>query len=146
MGNASPRWAYRASLTVAALGSTGAQRRSAIRQWFSSTVDTYPDPVYYCSTATQLTYREGRDDDDQDQGQRDRLGQAIENLRKQHLWGDISDENYRREREALERQMKVVAKTAQTPELPNLERAARLLEYLPSLWQHPGVTHEQREA
>ena len=86
-----------------------------------------------------------QDPNDQDQAQQDRLAQAIENLRKQRLWGDISDENYRREREALERQMKVIAKTAQTPELPNLERAARLLEYLPSLWQHPGVTHEQRE-
>ena len=86
------------------------------------------------------------DPTDQDQGQRDRLGQAIENLRKQHLWGDISDENYRREREALERQLKLLAKPTQTPELPNLERAAQLLDDLPSLWQHPGVTHEQREA
>jgi hypothetical protein len=73
-------------------------------------------------------------------------GQAIENLRKQHLWGDISDENYRRERGALERQLKLLAKPAQTAELPNLERATLLLEDLPSLWQHKGVTHQQREA
>ena len=83
---------------------------------------------------------------DQDRGQQDRLGRAIESLRKQHLRGDISDENYRRERGALERQLKLLARPAQITELPNLERAARLLEDLPSLWQHPGVTHEQREA
>ena len=33
----------------------------------------------------------------------------------------------------------------QTTELPNLERSAKLLEDLPVLWSHPGVTHEQRE-
>ncbi len=32
------------------------------------------------------------------------------------------------------------------PQLPNLEQAARLLEDLPALWLHPGVTHEQRES
>ena len=38
------------------------------------------------------------DPKEQDHIQQDRLGQAIENLRKQHLWGDLSDEIYRRER------------------------------------------------
>ena len=33
----------------------------------------------------------------------------------------------------------------QPTELPNLERSAKLLEDLPVLWSHPGVTHEQRE-
>ena len=51
-----------------------------------------------------------------------------------------------RERETLERQLKLLVKPAQTPELPNLEQAARLLEDLPSLWMHPRATHEQREA
>jgi hypothetical protein len=83
---------------------------------------------------------------EQDHGQEERLTRAIENLRKQHLWGDLSDGDYRREREPLERQLKLLAKPAQSPELPNLERAARLLDDLPSLWQHPGVTHEQRES
>ena len=87
-----------------------------------------------------------QDPQEHDQRQHDRLAQAIENLRKQHLWGDISDEDYRRDREALDRQMKLLAKPSQASELPNLERAARLLEDLPSLWLHPGVTHEQREA
>ena len=31
------------------------------------------------------------------------------------------------------------------PQVPNLERAAKLLADLPALWLHPGVTHEQRE-
>jgi hypothetical protein len=30
-------------------------------------------------------------------------------------------------------------------ELPNVERSAKLLEDLPVLWSHSGVTHEQRE-
>ena len=74
------------------------------------------------------------------------LKEPLENLRKQHLWGDLSGEGYRKERERLERQLKLIKRPAQPPELPNLERAARLLEDMPSLWQHPGVTHEQREA
>ena len=29
--------------------------------------------------------------------------------------------------------------------LPNLERAAALLDNMPALWTHPGTTDEQRE-
>ena len=37
--------------------------------------------------------------------------------------------------------------TGETPAaLPNLERAAQLLNDMPALWSHPGVTDEQREA
>ncbi len=74
------------------------------------------------------------------------MRRALENLRKQHLWGDLSDEKYRRERESLERQLKLVAQPAQPPQLPNLERAAKLLEDMPTFWLHPGVTHGQRES
>jgi len=38
----------------------------------------------------------------EDRGQGERLRRALENLRKQHQWGVISDDEYRREREALE--------------------------------------------
>ncbi len=31
-------------------------------------------------------------------------------------------------------------------EMPNLERAAQLLNEMPVLWQHPGVTNKQRES
>jgi hypothetical protein len=68
------------------------------------------------------------------------------NLRKQHMWGDPSDDIYRREREALDRQMKLLTRPTQSPQLKNLEQAAQLLEDLPSLWEHPGITHEQRKA
>jgi F0F1-type ATP synthase delta subunit len=41
--------------------------------------------------------------------------------------------------------MKLIAKPEHSPVLPNLERAARCPGDLPELWEHPGVTHEQRE-
>ena len=81
----------------------------------------------------------------QDESQQKRLIGALENLRKQHLWGDLSDERYKLERRSLERQLKLVAIPTHPTELPNLERSAKLLEDLPVLWSHPGVTHEQRE-
>ncbi|MCH8141866.1 MAG: recombinase family protein, partial [Proteobacteria bacterium] len=36
-----------------------------------------------------------------DQSQQDRLQRALDNLRKQHKWSDLSDQQYRREREPL---------------------------------------------
>jgi hypothetical protein len=39
---------------------------------------------------------------------KERLRKALENLRKQHLWGDISDIDYRRERADLERQIQAL--------------------------------------
>ncbi|MBI4311717.1 MAG: recombinase family protein [Chloroflexi bacterium] len=75
-----------------------------------------------------------------------RLESALANLRKQHLWGDISDEDYRRDRDVLERQLKALAPPGAKVHLPNLERAAGLLNDLPALWAHPGVSNEQREA
>ena len=74
-----------------------------------------------------------------------RLRQALDNLRKQHIWGDIADEEYRQDRAALERQLKLLERPAQPRELSNLERASQLLEDLRELWLHPGVTDEQRE-
>ncbi|MFC1945470.1 recombinase family protein [Chloroflexota bacterium] len=80
------------------------------------------------------------------QVQRDRLTQALKNLRKQHLWGDISDNDYRRERTALERELKIATPHPTPAHLPNLERAAQLLNDLPALWSHKGVTNKQRES
>lgn len=79
------------------------------------------------------------------QGQQNRLKQALKNLRKQHLWGDISDSDYRRERTALERELKIATPHPTPTHLPNLERAAQLLDDLPVLWSHKGVTNKQRE-
>ena len=82
---------------------------------------------------------------EQDQSQQDRLQRALENLRKQHKWGDLSDQEYRRERDTLMRQLKLLGRPSTLPKIPNLESAASLLEDLPKLWLHSGVTHEQRE-
>ena len=81
-----------------------------------------------------------------DRGQGERLRRALENLRKQHKWGDISDEEYRAERSVLVRQLKLLDDAVKPRQLPNLERAAEFLQDLPSLWLHAGVTHEEREA
>ena len=70
---------------------------------------------------------------------------ALERLRKQHVWGDLSDKKYRREREGLERRLKLVATPVQSHQLPNLETAAGLLRDLPALWLQPGVTDGQRK-
>ncbi|MDP3063145.1 MAG: recombinase family protein [Chloroflexota bacterium] len=79
-------------------------------------------------------------------GQRAKLERALDNLRKQHLWGDIADEEYRAQHQALERELGTVEVRMQPIRLPNLERAAQLLNDLPGLWSHPGVTDQQREA
>ena len=71
---------------------------------------------------------------------------ALDNLRKQHLWGDVPDEEYRLERAALERRLKLIDKPPKPREIPNLERAAQLLKNLSGLWDHPGVTDDQWEA
>ena len=78
--------------------------------------------------------------------QGERLQRALENLRKQHKWGAISDEEYRTDRNVLVRQLKLLDAAVKPRQLPNLERAAEFLQNLPGLWLHPGVTHEDREA
>ena len=77
---------------------------------------------------------------------RARIEKALENLRKQHKWGDINDDQYRLERQVLERQLKAQSRPDLPINMPNLERAAELLEELSSIWSHPGVTDSQREA
>ena len=59
-----------------------------------------------------------------------RLQRALENLRKQHKWGDISDEEYRTERNVLVRQLKLLDAAVKPRQLPNLERAAEFLQDL----------------
>jgi hypothetical protein len=75
-----------------------------------------------------------------------RIQQALENLRKQHLWGDLTDKAYRQERVVLERQMKLVSPSPQVRHIPNLERSAEILKNMPILWSHTGVNDEQRES
>ena len=73
------------------------------------------------------------------------IERALANLPKQHLWGDITDVDYRVERQALERRLKALTPARTPVDLPDLERAAGLLNDLPALWSHPGVDNRQRE-
>jgi site-specific DNA recombinase len=74
-----------------------------------------------------------------------RIQQALENLRKQHLWGDLTDKEYRQERVALERQKKLVEPPPPVHHMPNLERSAEILKSMRILWSHSGVNDQQRE-
>lgn len=74
-----------------------------------------------------------------------RLDMAIENLRKQHKWGDLNDAEYRNERQQLERQKAEFGRPIAGSQFPDFDRAAELLADLPSLWSSPGVTDNQRE-
>ena len=73
-----------------------------------------------------------------------RIDGALANLRKQRLWGVISDEEFQTEYQSLKRQRSALEPRSSPPEAPDLERAAQLFRNLRVLWQHPGVTPEQR--
>ena len=73
-----------------------------------------------------------------------RIGGALANPRKQHLWGATGDEDFKSEWEALQRQRRALEPRPSSRSTPNLDRAAQLLRDLPLLWQHPGVTPEQQ--
>jgi hypothetical protein len=75
-----------------------------------------------------------------------RIERALKNLRKQHLWEDITDDEYRQEKQELLRQASAIPLPVVPADLINIDRAAQLLSDLPSLWEHPGVTDEQRES
>ena len=72
------------------------------------------------------------------------LEAALCNLRKQHLWGAVDDDRFKAEFRTLERQRRALEPRDFPDSTPNLDRAAALLQDLPALWQHPGVTQEQR--
>ena len=73
-----------------------------------------------------------------------RIDAVLANLRKQHLWGAIDDQEFKSEYQALQRQRRSMEPRPSVQSTPNLDRAAELLQNLPALWQHPGVTQEQR--
>ena len=75
-----------------------------------------------------------------------KIEQAMKNLRKQHLWGDITDEDYRREKQELQRQTNNAATQNVPATVINFDKAAQLLSDLPALWKHPGTTDKQRES
>ena len=65
-------------------------------------------------------------------------------LRKQHLWGAIDDGTFKAEHQVLQRQVKSIQPSSPQLTMPNLDRASRLLQDLPTLWNHPGVTAAQQ--
>ena len=85
------------------------------------------------------------DEQPNDAEQIKRLDRALGNLRKQHLWSDITDEEYRDQRHRIESQLRSLAPRQPVLHLPNLERGAQLLQDLPALWVHEGVSDNQRE-
>ena len=74
-----------------------------------------------------------------------KLERALTNLRKQHLWGDIGDDDYKQEKQELEQHFTAIAPAAAPTYRLNFDRAAQLLTDLPALWKHPGTTDNQRE-
>ena len=73
-----------------------------------------------------------------------RIDAALANLRKQHLWSVIGDQEFKSEYQALERQRNGFEPKPMARSTPNLDRAAELLQNLPALWEHPGVKQNQR--
>ncbi len=59
-------------------------------------------------------------------------------------WGAISDQEFKQEFQALDRERRILETKQQPVETPNLDRAAALLTELPALWEHPGVNDTQR--
>ena len=62
---------------------------------------------------------------DVDHRQVERLERFLRNLRKQHLWGDLTDSEYLSERQTIERQLNLTRRPIQGPQLLNLEHAAQ---------------------
>jgi len=75
-----------------------------------------------------------------------RVESAMENLKKQHLWGAVTDEAFKSQYREFQIQLSRLNQEAEADASlgPDLERAGQLLKNLPVLWQHPGVTNEQR--
>jgi DNA invertase Pin-like site-specific DNA recombinase len=120
----------------------------SLSQEFAERVLAYVklDEGWKTRTMAVLTSDGGVTHDKANQEQAEKLNKVLENLRKQHLWGDISDVDYRHERGELARQINDLSRDTTPVQMPNMERAAQLLNEMPVLWQHPGVTNKQRES
>ena len=71
--------------------------------------------------------------------ERGRVEAAMANLKKQHLWGAVTDEEFKAEYQSLGRQLRLLQLPISTAQAPDLDKAARLLKDLPALWDHDGV-------
>ena len=77
---------------------------------------------------------------------RQMIDRALKNLRKQHLWGDLTDEEYRSEKRELDRQLEALLPPSNQTDLINLDDAIHLLSNFSLLWDKPEITDEQRES
>jgi hypothetical protein len=73
-----------------------------------------------------------------------RIDMALANLRKQHLWGAVTDQEFKDSFRDLQQQRRSLGPRQSPRNDPNLQQAAKMLQDLPTLWQHPGLTAEQR--
>lgn len=76
--------------------------------------------------------------------ERRRIETAMANLKKQHMWGVVPDEEFKAEYRTLGRQLKLLQPVRSAVQTIDIDRAGQLLKDLPALWEHPGVTAEQR--
>lgn len=76
--------------------------------------------------------------------ERKRIEGAMANLKKQHLWGVVSDKEFRAEYQVFARGLKALEPSASPGGMLDLDRAAKLLTDMPALWEHPGVSPQQR--
>jgi DNA invertase Pin-like site-specific DNA recombinase len=79
-------------------------------------------------------------------GERQKIERALNNLRKQHLWGDITDEEYKRDKQDLNRQLSTAIGVGQLDCEYDFDRIDLTLSNLRTIWNHPGVNDEQRES
>lgn len=74
-----------------------------------------------------------------------RIEGVLANLRKQHLWGTIGDKEFKSEHRKFQRQIRNLEVSEHPPMTPDMDRAVQMLQDLPALWRHPGVTQERRQ-
>jgi len=78
---------------------------------------------------------------------RSAVERAMERIRSQHKWGDLTDEQYQVERQELQRALDEIPRDQTSPfALTDYGRAAKLLSEFGTLWNHPGVSAESRKA
>lgn len=67
-----------------------------------------------------------------------RIDVALANLRKQHLWRAVTDQEFKHGFRDLQQKRRSLVPRPSARTAPNLEQAAKMLQDLPTLWQHPG--------
>lgn len=69
-----------------------------------------------------------------------RIEAVLANLRKQYLWGTIDDQEFKSEHREFQRQIRNLEVSEPPSMTPDRDRAVQMLQDLPALWRHPGVT------